>query len=52
MKIRNQKAQKILSWNKDFKHCIDATKRENKTNQLSKIKVDVNSFRLNHKRET
>ena len=48
----NKKSEGTKNSGKDFKHCIDATKRENKANQLPKIKVDVNSFRLNHKRET
>ena len=48
----NKKSEGTKNSGKDFKHFIDATKRENKANQLPKIKVDVNSFRLNHKRET
>ena len=34
---------------KDYKHFLEATQLENKTNQLEKNKLDTESLRGNHK---
>ena len=34
---------------KDYKHFLEATQLENKTNQLEKNKLDPESLRKNHK---
>ena len=33
----------------DYKNCLEATQSENKINQLEKNKVNVDSFKENHK---
>ena len=57
MKIIKEKGTKkcVIKLNiklEDYKHCLEATQFENKTNQLGKNKVDVNSLRENHKEFT
>ena len=54
MKIKKEKGTKkcVIKLKlkfEDYKHCLEATQFENKTNQLGKNKVDVNSLRENHK---
>ena len=57
MKIIKEKGTKkcVIKLNmklEDYKHCLEATQFKNKTNQLGKNKVAVNSLRENHKEFT